>query len=164
MEDKSITSRGGKNELYLRILDQFPNPIWRSGVDTKCNFFNKNWLEFTGRTMDQEVGDGWVEGVFKDDLDVCIKTYLDSFAKREPFQMEYRLKHHDGTYHWILDSGSPFFDDNGVFLGYIGSCYDLQDIKEKMAQVESMNRMMLDRELKMVALKAEIDKLKGKTE
>ena len=113
------------SELYLKIIDQMPNPIWRAGLDAKCNFFNKSWLDFTGRTIEQEMGDGWAEGVYKDDFDACLKTYLDAFAKREAFQMEYRLKHKDGTYHWILDCGSPFFDENNNFLGYIGSCYDI---------------------------------------
>jgi len=119
-----------KGELYLRIIDQMPNPIWRSGLDAKCNFFNKSWLNFTGRTIEQEMGDGWAEGVFKEDFDTCLKTYLDAFKEKQAFQMEYRLKHKDGTYHWILDSGSPFYDDNGVFLGYIGSCYDINESKE----------------------------------
>jgi PAS domain S-box-containing protein len=119
-----------QKELYLRILDQFPNPIWRSGTDGKCNYFNKAWLEFTGRTIEQEMGDGWAEGVHKEDFDTCLKTYLDAFKKREPFQMDYRLKHKDGSYHWILDSGSPFFNEKNEFQGYIGSCYDINRDRE----------------------------------
>lgn len=119
-----------KEELYLKIIDQMPNPIWRSGLDTKCNFFNKAWLDFTGRTIEQEMGNGWAEGVFKEDFDTCLKTYLEAFKKQQAFQMEYRLKHKDGTYHWILDCGSPFYDEKGVFLGYIGSCYDINQSKE----------------------------------
>jgi len=118
------------SELYLQIIDQMPNPIWRAGTDAKCNFFNKAWLNFTGRTMEQEQGDGWTEGVYKEDFDNCLKTYLGAFKKQEPFEMEYRLMHKDGTYHWILDSGSPFFDENKTFLGYIGSCYDIEKDKE----------------------------------
>jgi PAS domain S-box-containing protein len=118
------------NELYLKIIDQMPNPIWRAGIDAKCNFFNKSWLDFTGRTMEQEMGDGWAEGVHKENFDACLKTYLDAFKMKQPFQMEYRLRHKDGTYHWILDSGSPFFDENNNFLGYIGSCYDINKDKE----------------------------------
>ncbi|MDA3802557.1 MAG: PAS domain S-box protein [Patescibacteria group bacterium] len=119
-----------KEELYLRIIDQMPNPIWRAGLDAKCDFFNKSWLNFTGRTMEQEMGNGWTEGVFEEDFDNCLKTYLDAFKKEQAFEMEYRLKHKDGTYHWILDSGSPFYDDKGVFAGYIGSCYDINESKE----------------------------------
>jgi len=117
-------------ELYLQIIDQMPNPIWRAGLDAKCNFFNKAWLDFTGRSIEQEMGNGWAEGVHKEDFDSCLKTYLEAFKNRQPFSMEYRLKYKDGTYHWILDCGSPFFDEDKNFLGYIGSCYDIEKDKE----------------------------------
>lgn len=151
-------------EVYLRILDQFPNPIWRAGLDAKCDFFNQAWLDFTGRELEQEMGDGWVEGVAKEDLDRCVKTYLDAFKKREKFQMEYRLRHKDGTYHWLLDSGSPFFDDDGKFLGYIGSCYDIDNSKKYTSEIESINKLMVDRELKMVELKEKIITLQEKVD
>ncbi|MCX6732721.1 MAG: PAS domain-containing protein [Candidatus Roizmanbacteria bacterium] len=118
------------SELYLQIIDQMPNPIWRAGIDAKCNFFNKAWFNFTGKTMEQEVGDGWAEGVHKEDFDICLKTYLDAFKKRQSFEMEYRLMHKDGTYHWILDCGSPFFDKSKKFIGYIGACYDINENRE----------------------------------
>lgn len=149
-----------KIELYLRILDQFPNPIWRAGLDAKCDFFNKAWLNFTGRKIEEEMGDGWATGVHPDDLDRCVQIYRSSFDKRIHFEMEYRLKHKDGTYHWLLDSGSPFFDDNGNFLGYIGSCYDINDSKMHIQNIEKLNAMMLDREFKMSELKKEITELK----
>ncbi|MEI6690281.1 MAG: PAS domain-containing protein [bacterium] len=126
------TNKQSFDDLYIKIIDQFPNPIWRSGLDTKCDFFNKSWLTFTGRTMDQEMGNGWVEGVFKEDLDACVKTYLDAFKAHEPFSMKYRLKYNDGTYHWLLDAGAPFFDDDNKFLGYIGSCYDINEEEERL--------------------------------
>ena len=151
--------KNNTTELYLRIIDQMPNPIWRSGLDAKCNFFNKAWLEFTGRTIEQEMGDGWAEGVFKEDFDACLKTYLDAFAKKQPFQMEYRLKHSDETYHWILDSGSPFFTDDGDFVGYIGSCYDINGAKLHASELENINKIMVDRELQMIELKKQIELL-----
>jgi len=147
------------SELYLKIIDQMPNPIWRAGIDAKCNFFNKAWLDFTGRTMEQEMGDGWAEGVHKEDFDQCLKIYLEAFDKKEAFEMEYRLKHSDGTYHYILDNCSPFFDDNGTFLGYIGSCYDINETKKHTLEIENMNKIMIDRELKMVELKKKIEEL-----
>lgn len=128
-----------QTDLYLRILDQFPNPIWRAGLDAKCNYFNKSWLDFTGRTIEQEMGDGWAQGVHPEDLDRCFKTYMDSFKAHIPFSMDYRLKHKDGTYHWLLDSGSPFFDQDGTFLGYIGSCYDINKDKEYKMLFSNMN-------------------------
>lgn len=148
-----------QNELYLRIIDQFPNPIWRAGLDAKCDFFNKAWLKFTGRTIEQEMGNGWAQGVHKEDFDQCLKTYLEAFGKKEHFEMEYRLKHADGTYHYILDCGSPFFDDNGIFLGYIGSCYDINITKQYVAEIESMNTAMINREVKMIELKEKIEQL-----
>lgn len=148
-----------QNQLYIDIISQFPNPIWRAGIDTKCDYFNPAWLNFTGRTIKQELGNGWVEGVHKEDFDKCLKTYLDAFGKKQPFKMEYRLKHADGTYHWILDSGSPFFDDNDKFLGYIGSCYDINETKIHILKIESMNKIMIDRELRMIDLKKRVEQL-----
>lgn len=125
-EEKLKKSR----DFYLILFENFPAMIWRSGVETECNFFNKKWLNFTGRTMDQELGDGWAEGVHPDDLQERINTYLDSFDNRKPFEMEYRLRRYDGEYRWIHDIGSPYYDFEGYFGGYIGSCYDITDRKK----------------------------------
>lgn len=151
-----------EDNLYLRIIDQFPNPVWRAGLDSKCNFFNKAWLKFTGRTMDQEMGDKWAEGVHPDDLQSCVENYLKFFKERKAFKLEYRLKYNDGTYHWLLDYGNPFFDDNENFLGYIGSCYDIEETKQHQIEIEKMNSFMIDRENRMVSLKKEIEDLKEK--
>ena len=126
-------------DFYLKILDDFPNPIWRADIHAKCDYFNKDWLEFTGRTLDQELGDGWVEGVHKDDLDRCLKIFLDNFNARTPFEMEYRLRFHDGTYHWLNDSGKPFYNSTGEFAGYIGSCYDIQGRKQAEEALKQVN-------------------------
>jgi PAS domain S-box-containing protein len=120
-EQKIAESR----DYYLKILDEFPNPIWRAGTDAKCNFFNKSWLAFTGRTLEEELGDGWTSGVHPEDLDRCTSLYLNSFENRKHFFMVYQLRHHDGAYHRIADYGSPVYDLKGEFSGYIGSCYDL---------------------------------------
>lgn len=117
-------------DYYLKILDEFPNPIWRSGTDAKCNYFNKAWLTFTGRTLEEECDDGWATGVHPDDLQRCIDLCLSSFEKRSPFYIIYRLRHHDGTYHRIADYGAPIYDLKGEFTGYIGSCYDLDGKEE----------------------------------
>ncbi|MFA4825567.1 MAG: MASE3 domain-containing protein [Methanoregula sp.] len=141
-EHKRIVAEVRKaRDFYLKILDDFPNPIWRADIHAKCDYFNKDWLEFTGRTLEQELGDGWVEGVFKDDFDRCLKTYLDNFNARTPFEMEYRLRYHDGTYHWLNDSGKPFYT-NGEFAGYIGSCYDIQDRKQAEEALKQANRKL----------------------
>ena len=101
--------------------------IWRSGLDARCDYFNSTWLEFTGRSLDQELGDGWAEGVHPDDLERCIEIYRSHFARREPFEMEYRLRRHDGVYRYIFDRGSPYADGSGAFAGFIGSCHDVHD-------------------------------------
>lgn len=112
---------------YKAIVEFSPNMIWRAGTDTKCNYFNETWLKFTGRTMEEEDGDGWAKGVHPEDIDFCFKTYIDSFTKREPFEMEYRLIRYDGQWRWINDRGVPFFDEDGEFAGYIGSCIDVTE-------------------------------------
>jgi len=156
-------------ELYIRILNNFPNPIWRANKSGKCDFFNKAWLDFTGRSMEQEMGDGWTEGVHPDDLKGCVSGYLDSFNRRVPFKLEYRVRHVDGSYHWLLDFGSPFYDNDGEFLGYIGSCYDENEVKKSIekihkdnAELEELNIIMSKREKKMLEMKEEIERLKRK--
>ena len=90
-------------ELYLKIFEEFPALIWRSRLDKLCDYFNKTWLEFTGRTMDQEFGNGWAEGVHPDDFDACLQTYVNAFDKRQSFLMEYLMKNKFGEYRWIRD-------------------------------------------------------------
>jgi PAS domain S-box-containing protein/putative nucleotidyltransferase with HDIG domain len=114
-------------DFYIRVLDDFPNPVWRAGTDAKCDYFNRAWLSFTGRRLEQELGDGWVEGVHAEDLSRCLDIYRAAFANRQAFMMEYRLLHHSGEYRWIADYGKPHFDVDGAFLGYVGSCYDIHD-------------------------------------
>ena len=112
---------------YKLIVESAPNMIWRAGTDAKCNFFNNTWLKFTGRTMEEELGDGWAEGVHPDDFDRCLAIYLDSFNNRREFEMEYRLRRHDGEYRWINDRGVPYRDETNEFAGYIGSCIDVTE-------------------------------------
>lgn len=115
--------------------------IWRANVSTECDYFNERWLEFRGRAMEREVGNQWAEGVHRDDLDECLKTYLTSFKKREIFEMHYRLRRHDGVYRWIFDRGVPFFDEHGEFRGYIGSCIDVTErVEAQRAADEARER------------------------
>jgi PAS domain S-box-containing protein len=116
--------------------------IWVSGTDKACTFFNQGWLAFTGRTMHQELGEGWAASVHPLDLDRCLDIYSSSFDARRSFQMEYRLRRADGEYRWLLDSGVPRFEPGGTFAGYIGSCIDITDLKR--AQEESLAMQKLD--------------------
>jgi PAS domain S-box-containing protein len=119
-----------ESELQYRTLaDSGSALIWGASTDRLCNYFNKSWLDFTGRTVEQELGNGWVESVHPDDVQQCIEIYTNAFDRREPFSMEYRLRHHDGNYRWITDQGTPRYDQDGEFIGYIGHCLDITDRK-----------------------------------
>lgn len=118
-------------ERFRTMADAAPVLIWMSGQDKLCTFFNKAWLDFTGRTMEQEIGIGWTEGVHRDDFKRCFETYASAFEAREPFVMEYRLKHNDGAFRWITDKGVPRYGLDGNFRGYIGACADITDLLEK---------------------------------
>jgi PAS domain S-box-containing protein len=110
--------------------------IWTSGLDKLCNYFNEPWLRFTGRSLQQEVGNGWTEGVHPEDFDRCVHTYVTAFDQRQPFSMDYRLRHADGTYRWIRDDGNPRYDSQGEFLGYIGYCVDITAQKAAATELE----------------------------
>ncbi|GAX44668.1 multi-sensor signal transduction histidine kinase [Tolypothrix sp. NIES-4075] len=125
-------------ERFREMADASPTLIWMSDPSKLCNYFNKTWLEFTGRTIEQEMGNGWTEGVHPEDLQYCIDIYINAFDAREKFSMEYRLKRYDGEYRWILDKGVPRFTSSGNFLGYIGSCIDISDRKIAEAEREEM--------------------------
>jgi PAS domain S-box-containing protein len=124
---------------YRTLADSGIALIWTSGPDKRCDYFNKPWLDFTGRTMEQEIGDGWTAGVHPDDLPQCLHTYVTAFEKREKFSMEYRLQHISGEYRWVQEDGLPRFDAKGRFLGYIGHCLDITEgkkVKEKLRDSE----------------------------
>jgi PAS domain S-box-containing protein len=115
-------------ERFRIVADAAPVLIWMSDTDKLCTFFNKTWFEFTGRTLEQEMGNGWADGVHPEDLDRCFNTYKEAFDARKPFVMQYRLRRNDGDYRWISDNGVPRYDANGTFAGYIGSCVDVSDL------------------------------------
>lgn len=115
---------------FRTVADIAPVMIWMSGTDKEGVFFNKGWLEFTGRTVDQELGEGWLKGVHPEDLAHCLGVCGAAFGKREPFTVEFRLRRRDGEYCWMLDSGTPRFEADGTFLGYIGSCIDIGERKQ----------------------------------
>jgi len=125
---------------FRTVADAAPVLIWMSGPDKLCTFFNKGWLDFTGRSLEQELGNGWAEGVHWEDIYLCSKTYQDSFDARQPFTMEYRLRRSDGEYRWVLDTGTPRFAPDGAFLGYIGSCIDITE--RRSAESEQQRQHM----------------------
>jgi two-component system CheB/CheR fusion protein len=127
-------------ERFRTMTDAAPMMVWGSGTDKLCNYFNKQWLNFTGRTVEQEVGNGWSEGLHPDDLERCLNTYHTAFDARKPFLMEYRLRRHDGEYRWVMDTGVPRFAPDGTFSGYIGSCFDITERKRAEEELRSADR------------------------
>lgn len=135
---------------FRHLAEAAPVLIWMSGTDKLCNYFNRGWLDFTGRSLEQELGNGWTEGVHPDDYQNCLDIYRNSFDAQQSFSMEYRLRRFDGQYCWLLDKGAPRHDEKGLFLGYIGCCVNISDIKaaeeerekaraaaEQLAQIKS---------------------------
>ena len=133
---------------YRLLVQHSPVMIWRAGLDAKCDYFNETWLAFTGRTLEQETGDGWAEGVHPDDFERCVQHYLDHFHRREPFEMEYRLRRQDGEFRWILDRGVPYHDDSGAFAGFIGSCVDVDERRraQQAQQTHDQEQLALARD------------------
>lgn len=137
-----------EREARFRLMaDQAPVLIWMSGPDKLCTWFNRPWLEFTGRTLEQESGNGWAEGVHPDDLARCLDHYGKAFDARTPFVLEYRLRRHDGEWRWVYDQGNPMRTAEGTFTGYIGSCIDITEQKraaESLRQGAARLRGTLD--------------------
>jgi len=129
-------------DYYLKLFDEFPNPVWRSDMSGVFDYFNKEWLSFTGRSPGRESHDGWKEDLHPDDRETFEETYSKSFGERRTFELEFRLKNRDGTYHWVFASGKPFFDLDDRFAGYIGACYDVQDRKRTELALQAVNRKL----------------------
>jgi PAS domain S-box-containing protein len=149
---------GGLDVRFCEIMDAAPVMIWVSGKDKGCVWFNKPWLTFTGRRLDQEVGNGWLEGLHPDDFDRCIKLYSNHFDARKDFRMQYRLRQHDGEYRWIDDTGIPRYARDGAFLGYIGSCVDIHDYRKTQTELRrrSLEIAELNRQADAAILAASI--------
>ena len=125
-----------ESEARFRLIaNTTPALIWMSGTDKLCNYFNQPWLEFTGRRLEQELGNGWLDCVHSDDLQECLDTYTQYFDRREKFSMEYRLRRHDGEYRWVQDVGVPRFNSDGSYAGFVGCCMDITDMKQARATV-----------------------------
>jgi PAS domain S-box-containing protein len=133
-----------ESEKRFRLLaDSSPSLIWMSGTDKLCTFFNQGWLKFTGRSMEQELGDAWLSGVHPDDRDHCSRLYSASFDARVDFEMECRLRRFDGEYRWLVDFGVPRFESDGTFLGYVGSCIDITDRKTSEESLHALTGRLI---------------------
>ena len=167
-ERKLAEERLRESESRFRtVADSAPVLIWMAGVDRRCTFFNRPWLDFTGRNAAQEMGDGWTEGVHPDDLHGCLQGYVDAFDARRPFVLQYRLRRHDGEYRWMLANGVPLSDAEGAFAGYIGSCSDITErlrAEDKFRQIfeGAPNAMiMVDGTGTIVLINSQVEKVFG---
>jgi two-component system cell cycle sensor histidine kinase/response regulator CckA len=129
-------------DFYLTLFEEFPALIRRSGPDAQSNYFNRTWLDFRGRSAEEEIGDGWAEGVHPDDIDQVRQCFLSAFQTGKPFDMEYRLRRRDGEHRWICDFGLPYNDLDGVFSGYINTCYDITDQKKAQDSIKESERLL----------------------
>lgn len=116
---------------FEAVVNTVPAMIWRADASTAANFFNTAWLDFTGRTLEQELATAWAERVYPEDVGQSMQTFLGAFASREPFTMEYRVRRHDGAWRWLLDNGRPYFVGEH-FAGYIGSCVDVTEMRSAL--------------------------------
>jgi PAS domain S-box-containing protein len=155
--DRWLTQQALKESerRFRNLADHAPVLIWMSGLDKRCTYFNRVWLDFTGRSMEQEIGDGWADGVHPDDLRRCLDTYVAAFDARQEFTMEYRLRRYDGEYRWLSDHGVPRYSEHGAFLGYIGSCSDTTDrrhYEESLVESEARFRTFFEQNQSVMLL------------
>jgi PAS domain S-box-containing protein len=127
-------------ERFRRMADSAPVLIWVADTEGRRTYINAVWLRFTGRPLERELGRGWAEGIHPDDLERRLAVSREAFARREPFEAEYRLRRADGEYRWMLDHGVPRTGLDGAFEGFIGSCIDITDRRE----AERRDRLIAD--------------------
>jgi PAS domain S-box-containing protein len=131
-------------ERFRLVANSAPVMIWMSGTDKLYTYFNNQRLEFTGRPLHAELGNGWTEGIHIEDLAECLKAYTEAFDARKRFEMQYRLRRFDGEYRWIFDTGVPRFNPDGSFAGYIGSCMDMTEQRAAQEALTNMGRKLMD--------------------
>jgi PAS domain S-box-containing protein len=140
----TIESVRESERRFRLVANTAPVMIWMSGPDKLCNYVNQPWLDFTGRSLEAELGNGWSEGVHPEDLKDCLDIYTRSFDLHESFRMEYRVRRHDGEYRWVLDVGVPRLNLDGSFAGYIGSCLDITDNKLAENALADVGRRLIE--------------------
>jgi PAS domain S-box-containing protein len=130
METELLRRKGQEREgeAQFRLLtDAAPFMVWMCGGDALRTYFNKSWLDFRGRALEDELGNGWIEGVQLEDRDHCLETYLKSFGSRQHYHVQYRLQRTTGDFCWVEESGVPRLTPDGEFAGYIGVAHDLSE-------------------------------------
>ena len=126
-------------DQFQVMADSVPVLMWRSGPDQSRGYFNKTWLAFTGRTVEDERGEGWAQGIHPEDYHQCLEAYRVACGNQEPFSREYRLRHVSGEFRWVWEVGVPVVGSDGDLLGYCGTCTDITHWKKselKLAEVQ----------------------------
>ena len=136
---------------FRTMTNNAPMLVWMNDSEKLCTYFNQTWLDFTGRTMEQEIGEGWMESIHEEDLERFRAASRKAFAERENFEMEFRLRRFDGEYRWILDKGVPLFTHNGTFRGYIGSCIDITERKQMQETLLKAERRASEEYLELLS-------------
>ena len=131
-------------ERFRLVANTAPVMIWMTGVDRLCTYVNRPWLEFTGRSFEEELGNGWAEGIHPEDMAQSLDVYTKAFDQLENFRMEYRVRRHDGQYRWVMDSGVPRFNADGSFAGYIGSAIDVTDRRLAEETLSMVSRKLIE--------------------
>jgi PAS domain S-box-containing protein len=153
-EREDLKTELANSELRFRtIVEQSPTMKWQSDATGRFDYFNPTWLDFRGRTLEQEAGNGWTLGIHPDDRERFLASYRDAFERRETFELTYRLLRRDGHYRWVLDRGTPFVDARGAFLGYLGSC---ADITARVELEEALERQSQHKSRVMAALSHDV--------
>ena len=129
-EAQTVDQLRESEERFRNMADIAPVMIWIVDSDRRCTYLNKRWLDFTGRTIEEELDHGWMQGIHPDDYEGCLESYVTSFDERRTVELEYRVRRYDGEYRWVYDTGIPRFSSDGTFLGYIGSAIDITERKE----------------------------------
>ena len=142
-------------DYYLNMLNSLPALAWLTDTNSRCDYVNKGWLEFTGMEFNKALGDGWVKSIHPDDLERCIEEIHEAIRNKVPFEMEHRMKRYDGIYRWVLHTGKPFYDLENKFTGYIGAIYDITE--RKLAEEESKLYHILSKNARDIILFMELD-------
>ena len=142
--ERGDTSAYGSEDRFELIANTAPVMIWMTDVDRLCTYLNKRWLDFTGRRIEKQLGNGWAEDIHPDDLRRCLDDCGAAFDRREPFQLEFRLRRWDGQFRWVLDSGVPRFDAVGNFEGYVGSAVDITEQKLAEATLSTISQQLIE--------------------
>ncbi|HET7769825.1 MAG TPA: PAS domain S-box protein [Chloroflexota bacterium] len=130
-----------ESEARFRLVANVaPVMIWAADPDGACTFLNRRWLEFTGRALEEELGQGWFEGIHPEDREYCQSIFARAYSDQTQFTMEYRLRSADGTYRWVQDDGAPYTTLDGAFGGFVGACVDVNERKRAVLEREALLR------------------------